>query len=184
MKIHRPQFTVVAIISLFAFLVGCSSGPTVVTNSDPSADLLGVRTYDFIQPLSTDQGSVRSIMSTHLIAATTNELQMLGWRRDSSNPDVLINFLFETQQQVRSRNTTASVSTMHRTGRYGMWGGTMSTPTVETTTQGALSIDMIDPARNQLVWEGTATGRVTDSSRRNQEASINSAVTAIFAQFP
>jgi hypothetical protein len=73
---------------------------------------------------------------------------------------------------------------MHRTGRYGMWGGTVTTPTIETTTQGALSVDMIDPARNQLIWEGSATGRITDNVRRNQEAAVNRAVTDIFAQFP
>jgi hypothetical protein len=73
---------------------------------------------------------------------------------------------------------------MHRSNRYGMWGGTMSTPTIEQTTQGALSIDMIDPVRNQLIWEGTATNRVTDSLRRNQEETVHKFVADIFAQFP
>jgi len=184
MKVDRSQLSLVAMTCLFALLIGCSSGPTIVTNSDPSADFLNLQTYDYMEPLSTDNGNVRSILSTQLMAATTSELEKLGLRRNTDNPDVFINFLFETQQQIRSRNTSASVSTMHRTGRYGMWGGTVTTPTVETTTQGALSIDMIDPARNQLIWEGTASGRITDNVRRNQEASVNRAVTDIFAQFP
>ena len=73
---------------------------------------------------------------------------------------------------------------MHRSGRYGGWGATMSTPTVEQTTQGALSIDMIDPSRNQMIWEGTATNRVTNSIRENQEESVRTFVTAILAEFP
>jgi hypothetical protein len=108
---------------------------------------------------------------------------MLGWRRDTNNPDVLINFLLETQQEIRSRSSSASMS-MHRSNRYGMWGGTMSTPTIEQITQGALSIDMIDPVRNQLIWEGTATDRVTDSLRRNQEETVHRFVAEIFAEFP
>jgi tRNA A37 threonylcarbamoyladenosine modification protein TsaB len=60
----------------------------------------------------------------------------------------------------------------------------MSTPTIETTTQGALSIDMIDPARSQLIWEGTATNRVTESMQRNQAESVQRFVKEIFAQFP
>ena len=169
---------------ILAILVGCSSGPTVITNSDPGADFASLRTFDFLQPLSTDNGNVRTILSSQLIDATTFELETLGLRRDGVNPDVVINFVFETQQQIRSRNTSASVSTMHRTGRYGTWGGTMSTPTIETTTQGALSIDMIDPARNQLIWEGTATNRVTESMQRNQAESVQRFVKEIFAQFP
>ena len=38
--------------------------------------------------------------------------------------------------------------------------------------------------RNQLVWEGAASGRVTDRARENLEQSVNVAITEIFAQFP
>lgn len=183
MKRPRPIFSTSISLVLVVFLVGCSSGPTIITNSDPSADFVNLRTFDFMQPLSTDNGNVRSLLSSHMIAATTNELEMLGWRRDTNNPDVLLNFLLETQEQIRSRPSSASMS-MHRSHRYGMWGGTMSTPTIEQTTQGALSIDMIDPVRNQLIWEGTATNRVTDSIRRNQEETVHRFVADIFAQFP
>ena len=92
--------------------------------------------------------------------------------------------MLETTEQIRSRNTGASVSTMHRSGRYGGWGATMSTPTIEQVTQGMLSIDMIDPTRNQMIWEGTATNRVTDSIRENQEESVRTFVAAILANFP
>lgn len=183
MKRIRSILSIGLSLVFVALLSACSSGPTIITNSDPTADFVNLRTFDFVQQLSTDNGNVRTLMSTHLITATTRELEMLGMRRDTASPDVLIDFLLETQQQIQSRPSSASMS-MHRGGRYGMWGGTMSTPTIETTTQGALSVDMIDPARNQLIWEGTATNRVTDSIRRNQEESVNSFVAAIFAEFP
>jgi len=172
------------LLALAAILSGCASGPTIIVNVDPSADLMSLRTFDFMKPLSTDRGDVQTLLSTQLIAATTDELQKRGWRHQQNNPDVVINFLLETHEQIRSRNTGASVSTMHRSGRYGGWGATMSTPTIEQTTQGALSIDMIDPARNQMIWEGTATNRVTDRMRANQEESVREFVAAILADFP
>jgi hypothetical protein len=172
------------LLTLAAILSGCASGPTVIVNADPSANLMGLRTFDFMQPLSTDRGNVQTLLSTQLIEATTDELKMRGLRREQNNPDVLINFLLETQEQIRSRNTGVSASTMHRSGRYGGWGATMSTPTIEQTTQGALSIDMIDPARNQMIWEGTATNRVTTRMQENQEESVRQFVTAILADFP
>ena len=172
------------LMALAAILSGCASGPTVIVNADPSANVMSMRTFDFMKPLSTDRGNVQSLLSTQLIAATTDELQKRGWRREQNNPDVLINFLLETHEQIRSRNTGASVSTMHRSGRYGGWGATMSTPTIEQTTQGALSIDMIDPAQNVMIWEGTATNRVTDRIRENQEETVRTFVAAILADFP
>ena len=181
---YRTFFQGIGVLTLAAILSGCASGPNVITNADPSADMMSVRTFDFLKTLSTDRGNVQTLLSTQLIAATTEELGMRGLQREQNNPDVLINFLLETHEQIRSRNTGASVSTMHRSGRYSGWGATMSTPTIEQTTQGALSIDMIDPARNQIIWEGTATSRVTDRMRANQEESVREFVTAILADFP
>lgn len=165
-------------------LTGCASGPSITTNADPSADFMSLRTFDFMRPLSTDRGEVQTLLSSQLISATTEELEQRGWRHVQDNPDVVINFLFETQEQIRTRNTGASVSSMHRSGRYGGWGATMSTPTIEQTTQGALSIDMVDPTRNTMIWEGTATNRVTDRIRQNQAESVRMFVTAILADFP
>jgi hypothetical protein len=182
---HIPQgrTTFLVLIALMTF-AGCASGPSIHTNSDPTADFMSINTFGFMQPLSTDSGTVQSLLSTQLIAATTDELGMRGWRLDQNNPDVLINFLFETQEQIRSRNTSASVSTMHRSGRYGGWGASMSTPTIEQTTQGALSIDVIDPSQNRMIWEGTATNRVTDRLRENQAETVRTFVALILADFP
>ena len=180
----RSIFRGLGLLTLVAILAGCASGPNIVTNSDPSADFMNLRTFGFMQPLSTDRGTTQTLLSSQLIAATTDELQMRGWRHETNNPDVLINFLLETQEQIRSRNTSASISTSHRSGRYGGWGASMSTPTIEQTTQGALSIDMVDPSRNQMIWEGTATDRVTDRMRQNQDEAVRTFVTAILAEFP
>ena len=45
-------------------------------------------------------------------------------------------------------------------------------------------MDMIDPTRNQMIWEGTATQRVTDKIRENQEESVRTFIAAILAEFP
>lgn len=179
----RRNVLTVAALMLVTLLSGCASGPTIISNADPSVDFMAIRSFDFLTPLSTDRGSTRTLLSTQLINETTAQLQARGWRRDTGNPEVLVNFLLETQEQIRSRQTSASVG-MHRSGRYGMWGGTMSTPTIETVTQGMLSIDMIDPQRNQLIWEGSATNRVTDEIRRNQADAVQAFVAEIFRKFP
>jgi hypothetical protein len=60
----------------------------------------------------------------------------------------------------------------------------MSTTEVVQRTEGTLGVDLVDRARNQLVWEGAATARVTDQMRQNRDQVLDSAIADIFAKFP
>jgi hypothetical protein len=174
------------LLLLVSFLAGCASGPRIVANSAPDFNLADFRTFGFLQPLSTDQGNVRTINSTHLIEAATREMEMAGLRRADNNPDLLVNFLIATRETISSRPST-SASMHHSRGRYNTWRGysmSMSTTQIVQRTEGTLAVDIIDRSANQLVWEGAASGRVTDSTRRNIEETLDNAIMDIFAEFP
>jgi hypothetical protein len=165
---------------------GCASGPRILTNSDPSADWTSFRTFGFFQPLGTDRGSVRSITSTQLMDSVTREMQAAGFARADSNPDLLINFVVSTRETLQTRPST-SVNMHHSRGRYSTWNGWsagMSTTEVVQRTEGTLAVDIVDRERNQLVWEGAATGRVSNNTRQNQEAVLDQAIADIFTKFP
>ena len=75
----------------------------------------------------------------------------------------------------------------HGRGRYGTWSGysmSMSTTEIVQRTEGTLGIDVIDAAALQLVWEGSATARITDSMQQNRDQAIRDAGADIFKQFP
>jgi hypothetical protein len=55
---------------------------------------------------------------------------------------------------------------------------------VDQYTQGTLNVDVVDARRRQLVWEGVAVGRVTESVRGNIPAVIDGVMPEIFAKFP
>lgn len=170
------------------FLVGCASGPRIVTNSAPDFNLADHRTFNFLEPLSSDRGNVRSLISTHLIEATTRELELAGLQRADGRADLMVNFFVSTRETISTRSTPSTGMSMHhRRGRYGTWSGysmSMSTTEVVQRTEGTINVDIIDTARNQLVWEGAATGRVTDSVRQNIEQVAHDAIADIFKQFP
>ncbi len=169
------------------FVAACaSSSSRVITASAPGVDLTQYRTFGFMQPLSTDQGTTRTIISTHLIESTTRELEMAGFRRDDENPDLLVNFFISTRETISTRPTT-SASFHHGRGRYSPWSGYsfgMSTTEIVQRTEGTVDVDLIDRERNRLVWEGGASGRVTDSTRRTMQETLDRAIADIFAQFP
>lgn len=168
---------------LLVGLAGCSTGPRIVTNRDPNTDLAQFRTFDFYSPLGTDRQGAQTLLSQHLIAATTAELEARGLRRDTTNPELRINFFVSTREVVSS--TPSSVS--FRTGRYHPWGGYSigtSTSRITQSTDGTLAMDMVNVRTNQLVWESAATDQVTSSSQRNLESTVRRAVTDMLAEFP
>jgi hypothetical protein len=184
---ERLQIRAALALSLVILLLaGCSSGPRIVTNSDPSADWTQYRTFGFFQPLGTDRYSVRSITSDQLIAAAKVEMEKAGFTYTEVDPDLLLNFVISTRDTVRSR--PASGATVHHgRGRYGTWSGWsvgMSTTELVQETEGTLGMDIVDRARSQLVWEGAATKRITNSVRNNQEQVINEVIAEIFTRFP
>jgi len=167
-------------------LAACESGPRIVTNAAPDFSLAGYQTFGFLQPLSTDRGNVQTLTSATLIDAATFELQNAGLRRDDTNPDLVINFVISTRETLQTRPSTGA-SVHHGRGRYGTWGGysmSMSTSEVVQRTEGTLGIDVIDAARLQLVWEGAATQRVTDSMQQNRDQILRDVTADILAQFP
>lgn len=177
---------VVSLLILTALSAACSSGPRIITNSAPDFSVANYRTFGFFQPLGTDRGNVQSLESKQLIASTTRELEMAGLRRDDSSPDLLVNFVLSTRETLQSR-PSSSVGVHHGMGRYGTWGGysmSMSTTEIVQRTEGTLGVDLVDRVRNQLVWEGAATARVTDQMRQNRDQVLDSAIADIFAKFP
>ncbi len=178
----RP-ITLLALLSLFA---GCESGPRVITNSAPDFNLAGYSTFSFLEPLSTDNGNVRTILSNELIAPTRRELEWKGLRYVERGGDLLVNFVVSTRETIQTRNTPSTGMSV-RHGRYGTWGGynmSVSTTEVIQRTEGTLGIDIIDAARRELVWEGAVSGRVTENIRQNRAAALDGGVHEILARFP
>ena len=125
-------------------------------------------------------------MSTQLLDSTAREMEMAGFTRSDMNPDLLINFVVTTRETLQTR-PSSSASIHHGRGRYGTWSGWSvgaSTTEVVQRTEGTLGVDIVDRARNTLVWEGAASKRVTNSTRENQAEVLDSAITDIFKRFP
>ena len=168
--------------ALFSLLVACAStGPNVTGKADPKTDFDAIQTFGFFTPLATDRpGGIRTPLSNMLASAVIQQMEARGIRQ-SSNPDVLVNVFVNTEQRMDVRQVpTASSFHGYRRGRYRAWGGYETW--VREYTQGTLAIDLIDPSRKMLVWEGIARGRLTSTEISQERA--DKVVAAVFKEFP
>jgi hypothetical protein len=163
---------------------GCASGPSIYVNADPAASFATYRTYNFVTPLGTDGPGYSSMLSQYLRQATSRELEARGYQR-SDNPDLLVNFNVQTKDKIQSTTTPSGPRYGgyygYRSGYYGVWGGYETQ--VTQYTEGTLSIDIVDAARKQLAWEGTAIGRVRDKHRENLKPVIDDVIAQFFAKY-
>ncbi len=174
--------TLIMAAPLFLLAACASSGPRITTNSSPDADFSGFRTYDFMQPLSTDRpNGVRTPLSTMLIQSMTREMKSKGFEQ-SDTPDLLVNFLAILEERINVRSVPATSSPRGiRRGRYSTWGGYRTT--VREYTRGTLGIDVVDATNNVLIWEGAAQSRSRRNVREVTQEQIDEIVRQLMAEF-
>jgi len=176
-----------ASVGVLAALVvtGCASGPSIFVNADPAASFATYRTYNFEVPLGTDDSGYSSLLSQYLRTATARELEARGYQR-SDTPDLLVNFNVKTKDKIQTTTTPSGPSYGgyygYRSGYYGVWNSYDTQ--VTQYTEGTLTVDVVDAARKQLLWDGTAVGRVREKDRQNLEPAINRVIAEIFAKYP
>jgi hypothetical protein len=163
--------------------LGCAArGPAITSNADPNVDLRSFRSFDFMEPLSTDRANgVRTPLSTILMNSMTREMDRrgIGPSRDAT---LLVNFFVSTEERMQVRNVPTSTSFhSYRRHRYGTWG--VQQTHVTQYTRGTLSIDLVDARTNVLVWEGIAEGRLRNDVRDTTQEQVNGLLSEMMQQF-
>lgn len=179
----------VAVAGLMA-LAGCAAvGPEIRTDYDETADFSRYATFAFME--RTERGETRSydtLDDRRVIAAVTRELEARGYRSVAGDPDLLVNFAVTTEEIQDVQRVPASVVPPPwygwRGGYYYPWPAYTYETYVDRYQRGTLYIDLVDAERRQLVWEGSAQGRVTQATRDDPAAAVDGAVTEIFARYP
>jgi hypothetical protein len=186
---------VAGLLVLAALLSGCASGPQLRSASAPGVDLGTFKTFSFFPELSTDRAGFHTLISQQLVFSTRREMEVRGFVfvPDPTQADLLINFYTDVAEQFRVRSTMqhwhGPSYWHHRRGFYDPWWGHRHWPVhssveVEQFSEGTLSVDVVDRARNTLVWEGAATKRLTQRTLNELGPALDDAVHRMFGRFP
>ncbi|HTD05821.1 DUF4136 domain-containing protein [Undibacterium sp.] len=157
-----------ATLTLALALGGCASKPDLSHIQDPNVDFHSYRKFAFLPDWP---GGEPSLVERNLRAAARNQLERRGYAFDEQAPDVLVNIaaIMEERQDLRVVPGTFP-------GKDGVAS--------EDYRLGRLGIDLIDAHRREVVWHGTAEGRLSAAMLRDAGAAADKAVEAVFEGFP
>jgi hypothetical protein len=169
---------------ILATAVSCSS-VKVSSDFDSTANFASYKTYAFTDEALNIQ--LDDLNKTRLLNAISAELAAKGFTKAETNPDVLIDIVLKGERKQTATATTSGYGGYYGAGyRYGYGGGFSTTQiNFDTYVDGTLFIDMIDAAKNQLIWQGRGTKTIDpEASQQKREENINYAVKQIFMKYP
>jgi hypothetical protein len=173
------------------FLAGCaSSGFSVRSDEDPSADFRQYKTWNFFETMGIEGGYNSPEFGEYFREAIKREMNSRGYRQ-ADNPDLLINVTFRTDDKVEMKSYTApymSGAYYHRPGGpyYGSALGAgvgVSRRAVETI-ETSVFLDLVDNSNDRIAWQGVAVVEASDQVAQHLRDAIYTAVNRIFDLYP
>lgn len=166
-----------AAVALLA-LSACETGPSIRSFEHREFDLSTYRTYGFHESAAARADRV----SEFIRAALDREMRSRGYRHASDVPDLLLNFHLQTEE--KDTVSTSPASYFGWRGGYHWAANPVRDDEITTYTAGTLNVDVIDRARNELVWEGVAIGVVKDEALANPEPAIDAVIAKMLQRSP
>jgi hypothetical protein len=179
---------------MVSLMSACSTGLTVRSDSDPTADFSKYLGYDFFDPMGVEGGYNSPIFGEHFRAAISREMGLKRYRKTSltgNSPDLLINVTIRTDDQVKMRSYTApymSGAYYNRPGgaHYGssLGLGVSVSQRATKVTEVSVFIDLVDNQQHRVVWQGVAVLDASDKVAKQLRDAIYTAVHEVFKQYP
>ena len=170
-----------------AFLAGCATGPKIRVDADPEADFSHYHTWAFYQPIAMEQSGYSTFLTERIRADVRREMEARGYAYDEKSPDLRVNFqgVMQEKTDVYSMpRTNVQYFYSYRHKAYFAVPFWYDETQVSKYTEGTLTVDLVDAAKNRLVWTGAAIGRVTRKAPQEQAADTDRAIVEIFLRFP
>lgn len=183
---HRC-ITVSLLVILTCALQACNEFK-VKTDYDSTADFSSFKTFTFAGLATENKGGIldNSLMNKRIESAVVRELTGKGLRQVSLDEpqDLLVHYWVNIQdkQQLQSTGPTVGVA-RGPYGGYGWGAGYGGGVTTYEYKEGTLILDLIEPAKKQLVWRATIVGTLQDSTKDNVELG-NEAIARAFQDYP
>ncbi|AMR27633.1 hypothetical protein A0257_11355 [Hymenobacter psoromatis] len=181
-----PRFLSAIKMPLLALALGlaaCSSEQFTQTDSRPGVNLSRYKTYNFMDLLARNDSAFTNSGSNifDLKRAVAHELEARGFRL-AEKPDLWVNIGLVTQQRTQTRTANYQTDGPYYIGQRNYHWQANEIP-VGQYQEGTATIDLVDAARKELVWQGT-TSTILSRTPSRASKQIDKGVADAFARLP
>lgn len=163
-------------------LAGCATEQVQYAHPQPNVDFRAYKTYNFMDVTARNdaafQGPGTGIEALKM--AIARELERRGYQQ-AANPDLLVNIGVVTQDKVQTRETTLRDAPRYIGQRNYHWQS--EEVVVNRYEEGTATVELVDAARQQLVWQGAVKSILTPKADKLTKR-IDEAIAALFAKYP
>ena len=173
------------LLALTLGLAACSANEQLTQVDQKSGvNFVVYKTYNFMDEVARNdsafQRSGTGIFDLKL--AVTQEMERRGFRK-AAKPDLWVNIGMISQQRTQTRPGDFRTDGAPRyIGQRNYHWDARDVP-VGQYQEGTATIELVDAARKELVWQGTTTSILSKSPSRSAKQ-INKSVETVFEQFP
>jgi Domain of unknown function (DUF4136) len=186
--VEQKSFRWFLVVTGLLLVAGCATRPQVRSQMAPNVNLAAYRSYAFVAKPGTDKDGYKTLTTQDIERAVSREMQARGYTfAADGQADLLINFNVKEKDKVEGDVGPGGAWGYGWGRRYGYgWGFGFDDyyNGITTVTEGSLMIDLVDRARNEVVWSGTAVGELTKKVLDNPGPAIDQSVASIFARYP
>ncbi len=171
--------------SALLLLAACGSNITVTSDWDPAIDFSQFKTVYLLE----DKKPISPMIDQRIRNAIADDLKAKGLAvvEDEEQADMAVGYTVSTEErsQFRTTNTGWGGYSYH----HSPWSSSVSASSSRTTeskyTVGTLLIAAFKRDAKSQIWQGTASGRVRETTKPEQsEQQIREAVTEAMQSFP
>lgn len=172
-----------SLLVLLIIVTSCSS-IRVAADYDKNATFNNYKTFAFFKT-GIDKAEISDLDKRRILRAIEAELLAKGFTK-SEKPDLLVSLFTKSQQRVDVYNNSWGNGGWGWGGFGGFgpgWGWGWNQPSITTSIQGTLYVDLIDANKKELVWQGMGTGYLSKNIEKKEER-IKEFVSEIMAKYP
>lgn len=168
------------LLALLLVITSCST-VKVAADYDKDANFKNYKTFAFFKT-GIDKAEISDLDKRRILRAIEAELIAKGFTK-SEDPDLLISLFTKANQRVDVYNNSWGMGAWGWGGYGPGWGWGWNQPSITTSTQGVLYIDLIDANQKELVWQGMGTGYLSKNMEKKDER-IKEFVAEIMMKYP
>ena len=168
----------IIILPFFIFLFASCSSVRVYSDYDKNVNFSLYKTYAFYKT-GIDKVEISDLDKKRILRSIDEEMSAKGLYK-SETPDLLININTKAEKNVDVNQFNGGWGYGWGFGWNPYWGANTM---ISTSTEGILTIDLIDAKKKELIWQGEGIGNLTKDTNKKDE-NIKTFVSKILVLYP